>query len=90
MTSQVSNCSLDPSITNQVGEYSKNSTMLVNGYQSTLHADKMYQTSLVARPLPTFRRLQYGKKFSIAHGESLGTRLYQGTHVGSSLFEEAK
>ena len=46
--------------------------MLVNDYQSTLHTDEMYQASLAPRPLPAFRRLQYGKDFSFARGESLG------------------
>jgi len=63
--------------------------MSVNGYQSTLHADKMYQASLVPTSLQTFCCLQYGKDFSFAYGESLGTRLYQATRVENSLFKKA-
>ena len=64
------------SLHNLVGEYS-NSTVLVNGYQSTLHTDKMYQASLILRPLQAFSRLQYRKDFSFARRESLRTKLYQ-------------
>jgi len=50
--------------------------MSVNGYQINIYtyADIMYQASLVSRSLPW-------KDFSFACGESLGTTVYQATHV---------
>ena len=60
------------SLHNQIGEYSNNSTMWVNGHQSILHTNKMYQAQrLVPGPLPIC--LHYRKIFRSCAGKAWET-----------------